>query len=315
MSKLKPCRKAFSDTLLELAKKDSSIVVVTSDARGSVTLNDFASELPEQFLEMGIAEQNEVGVAAGLSTCGIKPFVCAPACFLSARSLEQIKVDVAYAQTNVKIFGVSGGVSYGALGASHHSLQDIAVMRAIPGIAVVIPSDRHLTEAMVRELVHYNGPVYIRVGRGAVDDVYTGSEAPFTLGKANVLADGNDITIIATGEMVKIGMEVNKLLHEEGITARIIDMHTIKPLDEEIIINAAKETGAIMTMEEHSINGGLGDAVSKVVVEKHPIPMKIIGMPDENMIAGASEEIYNHYNITPFGIREEVKKLLSKKRK
>lgn len=315
MNKIKPCRQVFSETLLELAKDDSSIIVVTSDARGSVTLNDFAKELPDQFIEMGIAEQNEVGVAAGLATCGKKPFVCAPACFLSARSLEQIKVDLAYSQTNVKIFGVSGGVSYGALGASHHSLQDIAVMRAIPGIAVIIPSDRHLTEAMVKELIHYTGPVYIRVGRGAVEDVYTPSEVPFILGKSNVLINGNDLTIIAAGEMVKVGVDACSLLQEEGIHARIIDMHTIKPLDEEAIIKAAQETGAIITMEEHSVNGGLGDAVSKVVVENHPVPMKIIGMADENMVTGSSEEIYEHYNFTPLGIQEEVKKLLCKKRR
>jgi len=293
-----PCRKMFTNTLLELARKDSDIIAITSDARGSVTLEDFAIQLPQQFVETGIAEQNEVSIAAGLAACGKKPFVCAPASFLSARSLEQIKIDVAYANTNVKIIGVSGGVSYGPLGSSHHSLHDIAVMRAIPGICVILPCDIHQTRKMTKALVDYIGPVYVRMGRSVVPDVYTKNDAPFDIGKANTIMEGKDITIMGTGETVKIAFEAGILLKEKDISARIIDMHTIKPLDKEVIIKAAKETGHIITVEEHSIYGGLGAAVSEQIVQNFPVSMRIIGIPDEPAITGTSPEIFKHYGLT-----------------
>lgn len=210
-----PCRKMFTDTILELAKKDKNIVVLTTDARGSVTLDKFAEQLPGQFVEVGIAEQNSVGIGAGLATCGKKVFVCGPACFLSARSLEQIKVDVAYTCTNVKIIGVSGGVSYGALGTSHHSLQDLAVMRAIPGISIILPCDIHQTRKMTEALAEYEGPVYVRMGRNAVNDVYNESNAAFEIGKANILMDGKDITIIGVGETVRHAMDAGLLLKKK----------------------------------------------------------------------------------------------------
>ena len=288
----------FTDTLLELARDDSDIIALTSDARGSVTLGDFALQLPQQFIETGIAEQNEVGIAAGLATCGKKPFVCAPASFLSARSLEQIKIDVAYANTNVKIIGVSGGVSYGYLGSSHHSLHDISVMRAIPGICVILPCDIHQTRKMTMALADYVGPVYVRMGRSAVSDVYTKNDVPFDIGKANTIMEGTDITIVGTGETVKIAFEAGILLKGKDISARIIDMHTIKPLDKEVIIKAAKETGHIITIEEHSIYGGLGAAVSEIVVQSFPVPMRIIGIPDEPAITGTSPEVFKHYGLT-----------------
>ena len=292
------CRKMFTNTLLELARKDSDIIAITSDARGSVTLEDFAIQLPQQFVETGIAEQNEVSIAAGLAACGKKPFVCAPASFLSARSLEQIKIDVAYSNTNVKIIGVSGGVSYGPLGSSHHSLHDIAVMRAIPGICVILPCDIHQTRKMTKALADYVGPVYVRMGRNAVPDVYTKNDAPFDIGKANTIMEGKDITIIGTGETVKIAFEASILLKEKGISARIIDMHTIKPLDQEVLIKAAKETGYIITVEEHSIYGGLGAAVAEQIVQNYPVSMRIIGIPDEPAITGTSPEIFRHYGLT-----------------
>ena len=293
-----PCRKMFTNTLLELARKDSDIIAITSDARGSVTLEDFAIQLPQQFVETGIAEQNEVSIAAGLAACGKKPFVCAPASFLSARSLEQIKIDVAYSNTNVKIIGVSGGVSYGPLGSSHHSLHDIAVMRAIPGICVILPCDIHQTRKMTKALADYVGPVYVRMGRNAVPDVYTKNDAPFDIGKANTIMEGKDITIIGTGETVKIAFEASILLKEKGISARIIDMHTIKPLDQEVLIKAAKETGYIITVEEHSIYGGLGAAVAEQIVQNYPVSMRIIGIPDEPAITGTSPEIFKYYGLT-----------------
>lgn len=297
-----PCRKMFTDTLVELAKKDKDIVAVTTDARGSVTLDKFANELPDQFVELGIAEQNAVGVAAGLVSTGKKAFVCGPACFYVARSLEQIKVDVAYSGNPVKVLGVSGGVSYGALGFSHHSLHDIAVLRTFPGMHIVLPSDIYQTGKLVKELVDYPHPVYVRVGRNAVPNVYENENFEFKIGKANLLLDGDDLTIIGTGETVYHCLEAGKKLHEQGIKARIIDMHTLKPFDTEIIEKAAKETGKIITVEEHSVSGGLGGAVAEVVSQTCPVKLKILGIPDEFAIHATPLEIFNYYGIDTDGI-------------
>lgn len=297
-----PCRQSFTQTLLELGKKDKNIVAVTSDARGSVTLDNFAKELPEQFVEVGIAEQNAVGVGAGLSMAGKKVFVCGPACFYVARSLEQVKVDLAYSKNNVKILGVSGGVSYGALGATHHSLHDIAALRTFPGMEVILPCDARQTKRLVEQLVNYDHPVYIRVGRNAVPDVYQDDSFDFKIGKANTLMDGNDITIIGTGETVYHCFEAGKKLKERGINARVIDMHTLKPADTEAILKAAKETGKIITVEEHSIYGGLGAIVAETVVQNNPVPVKILGIPDENAIHAKPLEIFHHYGIDAEGI-------------
>lgn len=305
-----PCRKVFTETLLELAKVDKDIVVLTSDARGSVTLEKFAEQLPGQFVEIGIAEQNSVGIGAGLATCGKKPFVCGPACFLSARSLEQVKVDVAYADTNVKIIGVSGGVSYGALGTSHHSLQDLAVMRAIPGITIILPCDTYQTRKMTEALAAYEGPVYVRMGRNAVPDVYETDEIPFEIGKANVLLDGMDIAIIGSGETVRHALDAGLQLRGKGFGARVIDMHTIKPLDREVILKAASETKGIITIEEHSVHGGLGAAVAELVVQNRPVPMKILGIPDEPTITGTSQEVFRHYGLTGGNICEAALAML-----
>jgi len=297
-----PCRKSFTDTLLELAKKDRDIVAVTSDARGSVTLDRFARELPQQFVEVGIAEQNAVGVSAGLAMAGKKVFVCGPACFYVARSLEQVKVDLAYSGNNVKVIGVSGGVSYGALGATHHSLHDIAVLRTFPGLHIVMPCDVRQTEKLTRLLVNYEHPVYVRMGRNAVPDVYQNDTFDFQLGKANILMDGNDLTLIGTGETVYHCYQAGKLLKKQGINARVIDMFTLKPVDTEAIIKAAKETSKIITVEEHSIFGGLGAIVAETVVQNHPVPVKILGLPDENVIHAKPLEIFHHYGIDTEGI-------------
>lgn len=301
-----PCRKIFTDTLVELAKSDKDIVAVTTDARGSVTLDKFANELPEQFVELGIAEQNAVGVAAGLVSAGKKAFVCGPACFYVARSLEQVKVDVAYSANPVKILGVSGGVSYGALGFSHHSLHDIAVLRTFPGMHIVLPCDIYQTQKLVKELVDYPYPAYIRVGRNAVPNVYDNENAPFKIGKANLLLDGNDLTIIGTGETVYHCLQAGKKLLEKGIKVRVIDMHTLKPFDAEIVIKAAKETGKIITVEEHSVSGGLGGTVAEVMSQNYPVPMKILGIPDENAIHGTPMQLFNYYGIDTDGIYENA---------
>lgn len=301
-TKIIPCRQSFTNTLVELGKIDKNIVAVTSDARGSVTLDRFAQELPDQFVEVGIAEQNAVGVSAGLAMAGKKVFVCGPACFYVARSLEQVKVDVAYSKNNVKILGVSGGVSYGALGATHHSLHDIAALNAFPGMQVILPCDARQTRRLVQQLVNDEHPTYIRVGRNAVPDVYQDDTFEFQIGKANTLLEGNDMTIIGTGETVYHCLEAGKKLKEQGINVRVIDMHTLKPADTQAIIKAARETGKIITVEEHSIYGGLGAIVAETVVQNHPVPVKIIGIPDENAIHGKPLEIFRHYGLDAQGI-------------
>lgn len=310
-----PCRKMFTDTLLEMAKDDRNIIAVTSDARGSVTLDAFSLELPEQFVEVGIAEQNAVGISAGLASAGKKVFVCGPACFYVARCLEQVKVDIAYSGNPVKILGVSGGVSYGALGSTHHSLHDIAVLRTFPGMHIVLPSDIYQTKKLVKELIDYPYPVYIRVGRNAVPNVYENENVEYKIGKANLLLDGTDITLIGTGETVYHCLVAGKRLHEEGIHARVIDMHTLKPFDREIVEKAAFETGSIVTVEEHSIFGGLGASVAEIVSQANPVPVRILGIPDENAVHGTSPEIFRHYGIDSDGIYEAAIKVMQNKKK
>jgi transketolase len=304
-----PCRKAFTETILREAQNNPDIFVVTSDARGSVTLDDFANTLPNQFVEVGIAEQNAVGVGAGLALAGKNVFVCGPACFYTARSLEQVKVDVAYSRTSVKIFGVSGGVSYGALGASHHSLHDIAVMRTFPEMNVYLPADRFQTEKLAQHLAHSDEAAYIRVGRNPVPDVYTASYS-FTPGKGNVLTEGSDVAIIATGETVYHALQAEKQLKQMGIHAMVIDMHTLKPFDEELVLKAARLTGHIVTVEEHSIYGGLGGLVAEIVTQNHPAKMKIIGIPDENVINAKPLEIFEYYGLTASTICKQAVGLL-----
>ncbi|EGD48815.1 Transketolase domain-containing protein [Ruminiclostridium papyrosolvens DSM 2782] len=308
-----PNRQVICDTLIELGGKDKDIVVLTSDSRGSASMTNFAKELPEQFVEVGIAEQNIVGIAAGLAASGKKPYIASPACFLSMRSIEQVKVDVAYSKTNVKLIGISGGLSYGALGMSHHSLQDIAVMRAIPGINIILPADKHETKKMIEALAKNTEPTYIRIGRNPVADVYSSDEYGFEIGKAVTMSEGTDITIIAAGETVKIAMDAAGVLKKKGVSCRVLNMHTIKPLDEAEIIKAAKETGCIITVEEHSIYGGLGAAVSEVVTQNSPVPMKIVGVPDEPAIPGKSEEVFKHYGLTADNISSIALEIIKKK--
>ena len=305
----------FTDTLLELAKQDKDIVAVTTDARGSVTLNSFVKELPNQFIELGIAEQNAIGVAAGLATAGKKTFVCGPACFYSARALEQVKVDVAYSGNPVKVLGVSGGVSYGALGFTHHSLHDIAVMRTFPGMHIVLPCDIYQTKKLVQELVNYTYPVYIRLGRNAVPNVYENENVEFKIGKANLLLEGNDLSIIGTGETVYHCLQAGKELQSQGIMARVIDMHTLKPIDRNIVEKATRETKGIITVEEHSIFGGLGGAVAEIVTQAHPVPIRILGIPDEYVVHGTPLQVFKHYGIDSKGIFNTALNFINSNRK
>ena len=303
------CRKSFTDELLALAKQDKDIIAVTSDARGSVTLGDFANELPGQFVECGIAEQDAVGISAGLAHSGKKVFACGPACFYVARSLEQVKVDMAYSQNPVTILGVSGGIAYGALGATQHSLHDIAVLRTFPGMTIFIPADGQQTKMLVRQLVDYKLPAYVRVGRAAVPEVYPETKTDFEIGKAIQLHDGDALTIIACGEPVWHALEAAKRLENDGIQARVIDMSlAIKPCDREAVVNAARETGRIITVEEHSRYGGLGGMVAEIVAEEMPgTEMTILGIPDENAVHGTDKEIRHYYGLDADGIYDAAK--------
>ena len=308
-----PCRKSFTDTLLRLAQTDKDIIAVTSDATGSATLTDFANTLPEQFVEVGIAEQNAVGISAGLASTGKKVFIFGPACFYVARSLEQVKVDMAYSQMPVKICGVSGGVAYSQLGATHHSLHDIAVLRTFPGMEVYLPCDVRQTRRLVEKLVDRPKPAYIRVGRNAVPDVYEDDNFDFELGRANMLMDGTDLTIIGTGETVCHCLEAGQKLREKGISARVLDMHSIKPFDRDAVLRAARETGRIVTAEEHSIYGGLGAMVAEITAQECPVRMKILGVPDENVVHASPLEVFRHYGFDYQGIFKTACELMNDK--
>lgn len=305
-----PCRKSFTSTLLELAQQDKDIIAVTSDASGSATLTDFGKELPEQFVEVGIAEQDAVGISAGLASAGKKPFIFGPACFYVARALEQVKVDMAYSQMPVTICGVSGGVAYSQLGATHHSLHDIAVLRTFPGIEVYLPCDVRETRKLCIDLAKHPRPAYVRVGRNAVPDVYENDDFEFIPGKANTVVEGTDMTIIATGETVAHAVEAARQLKEEGISIRVIDMHTLKPFDKEAVVKAVRETGRILTVEEHSIFGGLGAAVAEVTAQECPVKMRILGIPNENVIHASPLEVFHHYGIDYEGIIAAAKAML-----
>lgn len=305
-----PNRKAICDVLLKEAEHDSSITVLCSDSRGSASLAPFAEAFPEQFVEMGIAEQDLVSVAAGLAHCGKKAFAASPACFLSTRSYEQCKVDVAYSNTNVKLIGISGGISYGALGMSHHSAQDIAALSAIPNMRVYLPSDRFQTTKLIEALLKDEKPAYIRVGRNPVEDIYSEDDCPFEMDKATVLCEGTDAVIVACGEMVRPTYEAAKLLKEEGITATVLDMYCVKPLDREAIIKAASNAKVVVTAEEHAPFGGLGSMVSQVVGSECPRKVINIALPDAPVITGTSQEVFDYYGMNAEGIAKTVKEAL-----
>ncbi len=305
-----PNRKAICDVLLKEAETDKDIVVLCSDSRGSASLAPFAEAYPEQFVEMGIAEQDLVSVSAGLAHCGKKAFAASPACFLSTRSYEQCKIDVAYSNTNVKLIGISGGISYGALGMSHHSAQDIAAMSAIPNMRVYLPSDRFQTAKLIEALLKDEKPAYIRVGRNPVEDIYTEDNCPFEMDKATVLAEGTDAAIIACGEMVRPAYEAAKLLEKDGIHATVLDMYCVKPLDKEAIVKAASNAKVVVTAEEHAPFGGLGSMVSQVVGAECPRKVLNIALPDAPVVSGTSQEVFDYYGMNTEGIAKTVKDAL-----
>lgn len=305
-----PNRQAICNVLLEKAKTDKDIVVLCSDSRGSASLAPFFKEFPEQSVEVGIAEQDLVSISAGLAACGKKPFAASPACFLSTRSYEQCKVDCAYSNTNVKLIGISGGVSYGALGMSHHSAQDIAAMAAIPNMRVYLPSDRHQTKHLVEALLGDDKCAYIRVGRNPVEDIYSEEDCPFEMDKATRLCTGSDAAIIACGEMVRPAFEAAKLLENKSIHVTVLDMYCVKPLDSAAVIEAAKNAKVVVTVEEHAPFGGLGSMVAQVVGENCPRRIKNLALPDAPVITGTSPEVFRYYGLDAAGIAKTVEELV-----
>jgi transketolase len=304
----RPNQDVFSETLLELARADPAVVVVTSDSRGSGKLSGFAQALPGRIVEVGIAEQTLVGVAAGLASGGRKPFAVAPASFLTARALEQIKNDVAYSAQPVRLVGISAGVSYGALGSTHHSTHDLAALRATPGIAIVVPADNHEARAAAQAAHASNGPIYVRIGKRPVPDL-PGAGA-FVLGRARLVRDGGDLAFIATGETVWVAYAAAERLAREGIECRVLSMHTLRPFDTGAVRDAARTKG-ILTVEEHSIAGGLGEACAAVLAEAGlSVPFGVIGLPDEETVPGSQAEVFEHYGISPEGLSVAARELL-----
>lgn len=298
-------KQAICDVLLALSNENPDITVLCSDSRGSASATEFSEKQPGQFIELGIAEQNLVSVAAGLASCNMRPFILSPACFISTRSMEQVKVDVCYSNTNVKLIGVSGGVSYGALGMTHHAIHDIATLGILPGLRFYLPSDEFASKALIQRIALDSSPAYIRVGRNASPRVYTEDYVFPSDDKAITVREGNDIAIIACGDLVRAAADAADELQGKGISCRVLDMYCIKPIDKEAIKKAATETKAIVTIEEHSTFLGLGALVAKEMVGIGT-PLKIMGLPDSPVITGKQQEVFDYYGLNKDGIVKVV---------
>lgn len=297
-------------TLQALGTDDRDVVVVTSDSRGSGKLGPFAQALPQQLVEVGIAEQNLVGISAGLAAAGKKPFGVSPGCFLSARALEQIKNDVCYSDVPATIVAISAGVSYGALGSTHHSLHDLAALRAINNITILVPADNFETREAIRAAAAAAHPVYLRFGKAAMYNLYPPGNK-FEVGRATPLRDGDDVALIATGETVIHALLAAAALAEQGVECRVLSMHTVKPLDAEAVIRAGRECRAVVTVEEHSVHGGLGEACAAVLMQAGvAVPLRIVGIPDEDTVTGSQSDIFRHYGITMEGLAKTALDLL-----
>ncbi len=303
----------FAQTLMELAANDRDILVVTSDSRGSGRVTPFGEKFPEQIVEIGIAEQNLVGVSAGLASMGKKVFSVSPACFLTARALEQIKNDVAYSDHPVKIIGISAGVSYGALGTTHHSLHDFAVLQAINNIDIVAPADNFETRQVILAAVEYPRPLYIRFGKKAMPNLHA-PETRFEIGKAIQLTpqrDNYDVALIAIGETVAPAFLASQELLTQGLNCCVLSLHSLRPFDEAAVQQAAERSKAVITVEEHSVNGGLGSRVASFLMQAGIFrPLRIVGIPDEHTVSGSQGEIFEHYGISSQGLTQTALELL-----
>lgn len=306
--KLFDCRDAFAAALEAIGDRDPRVVVVVNDSLGSSKVGGFQRKHPERLINVGIAEQDLVGVAAGLANGGMLPFACSASCFLTGRALEQIKVDLAYSNANVKLVGMSSGLAYGEMGPTHHSIEDLAWTRAIANLTVIVPADPLETSQAVLAAAEINGPVFIRLSRFPVPEVH-GKDYVFEIGKAARLRDGKDLTLIANGTMVTVALQAAEILSVDGVQARVLNFSTLKPLDARAIIAAARETGRIVTIEEATIYGGLGGAVAEVTAQHCPVPMRILGVPGEFAPTGSVEFLFEHFGLTPEGVIRAVKEL------
>lgn len=304
------CRVSFAETLIELASKDKRIVTVCNDSIGSSNLKEFAKLFPNQMINVGIAEQNMVGVAAGLANAGLRPFVCAASPFLTGRATEQIKADIAYSRAAVVLCGMSPGVSYGELGPTHHSIEDMAWMRAVANLTIAIPSDPNETRNVVQWAAQSNEPIFMRVPRHKIPAI-PGTDRTFDPTKAHVLREGSDISIVAIGGMVHVSLEAALLLENSGISAQVIHVTTLKPLDELTLLSALTKTKATITIEEGTTFGGLGSAIAELLSQHAPKKMKIMGIPGVFAPTGNAEFIFDHFGLTPEGVASEARNLLN----
>lgn len=305
------CRVAYSSVLEELAAQDQRVCAVINDSLSSAKLKSFKTKYPDRFINVGIAEQNLVGVGCGLANSGMIPYLCAASCFLTARAMEQIKVDLAYSKTNVRLCAMSPGMAYGQLGPTHHSIEDLAWMRVLPNLTVIVPADPVETAAVMRYSLVHEGPMFLRIARLPVPRVH-GDDYEFRLGKAVRLREGSDVTLIANGLMVCRALDAAKALEVRGISARVLNMSTLKPLDHEAILDAARTTRGIVTAEEALAAGGLGGAIAEVLAQQHPTPMRILGVPDVFAPTGKAEFLLEHFGLTAAGIERAALELLAR---
>ena len=309
---LHDCRDAFTEALQAIASENADVVAVCNDSVGSSKLGGFRERWPERLINVGIAEQNMVGVGAGLANGGKLPFVCAASCFLTGRALEQIKADVAYSNANVKLCGMSSGMAYGELGPTHHSIEDFAWLRVLPNLPVIAPCDRTETAAATRFAASYDGPLFLRLSRVGVPDLLP-DDHQFELGTSTRLRDGDDLTIVANGVLIHRVLAVADILAKKGLDVRVLNMATVRPIDEEAIVSAAAETGAILTAEEHTVHGGLGSAIAEVVVRHCPVPMDILGVPGVFAPTGSANFLLDEFGMSPEGIANSAEALVARK--
>lgn len=299
--KLLDCRDAYMSALEEMAAADLRVCAVANDSLSSAKLKNFKEKFPDRFVNVGIAEQDMVGVGAGLANGGMVPYVCGASCFLTARAMEQVKVDLAYTKANVKLCAMSPGMAYGQLGPTHHSIEDVAWMRVLPNLTVIVPADPVETAAVMRYSLVHEGPMFLRIARVPVPRVH-GDDYEFRLGKAVRLREGTDVTLMANGLMVSRALDAADALAARGISARVLNMSTVKPLDREAIVDAARTTRGIVTAEEGLAAGGLGGAVAEVLAQEHPAPMRILGVPDVFAPTGTAEFLLEHFGLTASGM-------------
>lgn len=303
------CRDAYAKVLDEMAAQDTRICVVINDSLSSARMKDFKTKYPERFVNVGIAEQNMIGVGNGLANGGMIPYLCGAGCFLTARGMEQIKVDMAYSNANVRICAMSPGMAYGQLGPTHHSIEDLAWMRVLPNMTVIAPADPIETAAVMRYSLEHTGPMYIRIARVPVRKVHT-EDYEFNLGKAVVLREGKDVTLMANGVVVARALDAAELLAQNGVGARVLNMSSVKPIDREAIVKAARETRGIVTAEEALATGGLGGAVAEVLALEHPAPMRMLGVPDTFAPTGNADFLLDHFGISAEGMTKAALELV-----